>query len=354
MSTFVLAGGGSLGHVTPSLAVAEEAKSRFPDARIVFIASNRSDESMMITRAGFEHIALHAAKFPRTISLAAILFPIRFPASLLRSFSLLRKLRPSVVFGKGGYVSVPVILAARALGIPIVVHTSDAVPNMSDKILMWCARTICTGFPLPDLRYKHLHTGNPVRRMIASGSTDAAKRITGFSGNRPVVMIIGGSQGSLILNSAVDRCFQELVDHADIVHLTGVGKKIQRTHARYWSKEEVDGDLAHLYALADVVVTRAGAAVLSELAALKKATIIVPLSGVAHDHQVKNAEVLESAGACIHLPEPSLDRLFETVQTLITDEEKNRALGAALHSFFPAGATMRIAGTLLDAAAQGR
>lgn len=347
--TIVFAGGGSLGHVTPSIAVAEYVKKMSPDARIVFVASHRPDERRMIEGAGFECWSLNAPKFPRAFSPAIIIFPLLFGWSLIRSLRLLAAIRPSIVFSKGGFVSVPVVIAAWINGTPIILHTSDSVPNMSDRLLMKFAKTICTGFPLEDLRKVHLHTGNPVRSIIKTGSRDAGQRITGFSGKRPVLMIIGGSQGSLALNRAVDRNFETLLDRADIIHLTGVGKKINRTHARYFAREEVNGDLPHLYTLADIVVTRAGAGVLSELAALQKVAIVTPLTGVAHDHQWKNTEYLMNAGAVFHLPEERLSELPDVIRSILSDHEMRRIMGEALETCFPSDAAEKVAHVILDA-----
>jgi len=139
-----------------------------------------------------------------------------------------------------------------------------------------------------------------------------------------------------------------LVNLADIIHLTGTGKELQRTHARYWSRPSVIDEMPHLLALADVVITRAGAGTLSELAELKKAAVVVPLTGVAHDHQLKNAEMLANDGAIECLPEEKLSTLSQVLEPILKDHDRRRGMGERLHRFFPSDAGMRISKILLD------
>jgi UDP-N-acetylglucosamine--N-acetylmuramyl-(pentapeptide) pyrophosphoryl-undecaprenol N-acetylglucosamine transferase len=200
----------------------------------------------------------------------------------------------------------------------------------------------------PLLQAKTVQTGNPVRSAIFLASRAAGQRITKFSCRRPVLMIVGGSQGALALNEAVDRRFEELLEVADVIHLTGIGKGIAKTHARYFARPYVLEDLPHLYALADLVITRAGAGTLSELAALRKAAIVIPLTGVAHDHQMKNAVTLVETGAIELLPQENIDLLLQSVTGLLADTDKRRALGEHLAEAFPSDAAGRIARILLD------
>ena len=351
--TILFCGGGSLGHLTPSLSVLESLKKMVPSLEAMFICADRSDEIAMLRSAGIPFRTIHAGKFPRGFSVRLISFPFLFAYSIIESIIALASIKPDVIFSKGGFVSVPVCLAAFLFRIPIVLHASDSVPNISDRLIGRIAKKICTGFPVnsfpQNLRSKTIQTGNPVRYMIASGLRVAGQRITGFSRKRPVIMIIGGSQGSVALNEALDRQFDALVNLADIIHLTGTGKELQRTHARYWARATVIEELPHLYALADVVVTRAGAGTLSELSALSKAAIVIPLTGVAHDHQLKNAQLLAAAGAIALLREEQISIFSEHIESLLRDHDRRRTMGEALKKFFPVEATNRIAKIVLDA-----
>lgn len=348
-----MSGGGSTGHIAPAIAVAEELQALVPGVEPVFFCANRSDEIRVLEDAKCAYRTISAGKFPRGVSFRLLTFPFLTLIALVQSFRLLRSLRPVLVFSKGGYVSVPTCVASLLLRIPIVLHASDSVPSLSDKFIGRIATRICTGFPADkwpaSLQSRIIVTGNPVRAMILTGSRDAALRITGFSGRRPVVLIIGGSQGSIAINAAVDAVFDELINLADIIHLTGTGKALQRSHARYWSKPYVTAELPHLYTLADLVITRAGAGVLAELSALSKAAIVIPLEGVAHDHQVHNARILASAGAAEYLSQERISELLPVVRRLLGDTPLRNHLASSLSKMFPHDAAQKIAQTLLDA-----
>lgn len=355
MPTILFSGGGSSGHLAPSIAVADAVKKKDKNIRTLFVTADRSDETSLLKAANFEYRVIHAGKFPRGLSLRLVTFPVLAAASFVESLLLLFREKPSVVFSKGGFVSVPVAAAARLLGIPVVLHSSDSVPNLSDRFIGRFARVVCTGFPFDNfpgvLRRKAQYTGNPVRPLIAQASRDAGKRITGFSGNRPVVMVIGGSQGSLALNKQVAKSFEELLTMADVIHITGQGKSTGKNHARYFARPYVTDELPHLYALADVVVTRAGAGVLSELSSLSKAAVVVPLSGVAHDHQMRNAEAIAAADACVALSEERLAELPSVVALLLASPERRTDIGKNLSGFFPRDAAAKVATITLDALA---
>ncbi len=353
MKTLVilLCGGGSGGHLAPVLAVAEALRRVAPQSTLHVVCANRKDEHALLARAALPYSAIPAAKFPRGLSIGWVLFPFTFFYSLFAAWRVVGSVRPEVIFSKGGYVSVPVCLVGRLKKIPIVLHESDSVGGMANRLIGKIAQTICIGFPPTSYKLQANHlvfTGNPVRPSITQGSIDAAKRITGFSGRRPVVLVIGGSQGSLAINAAIERDFEKLIGLADIIHLTGEGKALQKTHARYWARTFVVDELKDLYALADVVVSRAGAGVLGELSALGKPVIVVPLRGVAQDHQQHNAQLLATAGAAVLLPQDQLHRLPEELQTLLNDPERRAALGSGLRKFFPADAAQAIAKTILD------
>jgi UDP-N-acetylglucosamine--N-acetylmuramyl-(pentapeptide) pyrophosphoryl-undecaprenol N-acetylglucosamine transferase len=352
--TAVFCGGGSVGHVAPAIAVAEAMAAR-SGAVPFFICSGREEEKRLLKQSGFRFEALGLSGLPRGFSLAWIRFPFDFLWALLRSWRILRRERPDIVFSKSGSLSVPVCIAARCLGIPVVLHESDCVPGLGTSLLSRISKKICTGFELkalfPKLKDRIVRTGNPVRREIFLGSKSAGQRITGFSGRRPVLMVIGGSQGAAALNEAVEKHFDVLINLADIIHITGIGKELGRTHARYFSRPYVVEELPHLYALADLVITRAGAGVLSELGALKKPAIVIPLGGVAHDHQLKNALVLAENGAIEPLKQEDLPLLPGRVAALLANQQRLKLLGENLSGFFPADASGNIAKVLLDAIA---
>ncbi len=348
--TILFVGGGSLGHIAPSVAVASAIRAR-ASVRTVFVCADSAEEMTFLTHAGVPFHMIRAPKFPRGFSLAALLFPWRFFAAFWRAKKIIEAESPDLVFSKGGYVSVPACLVAKWKNIPIVLHESDSVMGMSTLLIAKWARTICTGFRnvmVPaSIAFKVVHTGNPIRSIIVRGSESAGQRITGFSGRRPVVMIIGGSQGSFAINQAVEQSLGALIDLADIIHLTGKGKEILVSHARYFARPTVIEELPHLYAIADLVISRSGAGVLSELASLQKPVITIPLEGVAHDHQMKNAEALAAVNAVVLLRQKELQTLVECVRKLLSDDTKRTSLGLSLAVAFPIGASEKIAIILL-------
>lgn len=348
--TVVFCGGGSVGHIAPSVAVARAACALDTSVVPLFFCAAREEETRFLTHEGLQYRCVHAAKFPRGLSLGWLSFPFVFAWSCIQAFLLLQSAAPAALFSKGGHISVPVCLAARMLGLPIVLHESDATGGLGNTLISRLATTVCVGMPGVQLAAHAVYTGNPVRPEIAQGSVDAGRRITGFSGRRPIVLVIGGSQGSLAINQAVDAQFEQLLDAADIVHLTGTGKALTRQHARYWSRPFVTEELPHLYALADVVVTRAGAGVLSELAAVGKAAVVVPLREVAQDHQQRNAEHFASANAIVLLPQEQLAGLTRIIRDLLNDAEKRQGYGKRLQACVPPDAATTIARALLDAA----
>lgn len=350
--TVLFCGGGSVGHVAPSLAVAQALTKHSQGIRTVFICMKRSEEIELLTHAGVRFSTLPPLRVPSMYSPRVFLFPFSFLRAFLRSLAVLRREHPDVVFSKGGTVSIPVCLAAWCKRIPVVLHESDSILSRSGFFLARIARKVCTGFVIDRLpsgiRQKVVHTGNPVREEILRGSRSAGQRITRFSGRRPVLLVIGGSQGAASLNKVVEKSFEKLIDLADIIHLTGAGKAISRTHARYFARPFVTEELPHLYALADLAVTRAGAGTLSELAVLGKPAIVVPLTGVAHDHQLKNAVILAGNGAMEFLKQEELALLPGRVATLLQDRQRLKFLGENLSGFFPADASGNIAKVLLD------
>ncbi len=350
LRTFLFVGGGSLGHVLPSLAVASELETMQPGIRVLFVCSERPEEARRISHAGYAFHTLHTPSSSVT-GLSMLTLPLRFFAACIKAYGILRRERPSAIFAKGGSVSVPAGLVGRMLGIPVILHESDSVPSLSTRLLWRFSNILCAGFPdigIPaGVRKKFRYTGNPVRREILQGSKASAQRITGFSGKRPVLLVIGGSQGSVALNNAVTSSLDALLDVADIIHLTGSGKMTTKTHARYFARESAGEELHHLYALADVVLSRSGAGVLSEMSALRKPVITVPLTGVGHNHQRKNALFLVEKKALILLPEEELSRLSACVKNLLSNANEMKSLSESLLRAFPEHAATSIADILL-------
>lgn len=231
----------------------------------------------------------------------------------------------------------------------------------ANRLLLRFASHFCIGTPQKEVADEKIMTrlgvpitatGNPIRDKLLTGSKDGGRRVTGFSGKRPALLVIGGSQGAQVLNEAVQAHLDELLEFCDVVHLTGLGKRNDtRQHARYWQRESEYDELHNLYAFADVVVSRAGAGTIAELSALGKATILVPLPDLAHKHQEENAHFLQIAGAVVVIRQDMLKEQFvAVVRELMQDERKRHELGERFRTFSDPESDLRIANILFETA----
>ncbi|MBU2259617.1 UDP-N-acetylglucosamine--N-acetylmuramyl-(pentapeptide) pyrophosphoryl-undecaprenol N-acetylglucosamine transferase [Patescibacteria group bacterium] len=298
MATILFAGGGSIGHIAPAVAVARSLKELKPDVNVRFICSNREEDAEFLTREGFDFIQIDAPRLSLT-------FPWRFFSAYKKSSALLKEMKPDIIFSKGGYVSVPVCLAAHKKKIPIILHESDAVSGYANRLVSRWAEVVCLGFPQTTSNVQRrmsldvgrwTFTNNPIRSEITQGNREEGLRITHFSGNKPILIVMGGSQGAQALNEAVAENLEELLKLCDIIHLTGEGKMSTQPRDGYWVREFAHEELAHLYAISTFALSRAGAGSIAELEANNIPTILVPLEGAAHNHQLKNAEAAAKSG----------------------------------------------------------
>lgn len=306
MVRILFAAGGSIGHIAPCIAVLRALQKIEPGTQAHFVCSTRPEDQIFLKKEGVMFTAI--AK--RVISIRTL------PVAFLRACGVLSRTRPDVILAKGGCVTVPVALAGRFMRIPIVVHESDAIHGRATRFIGRFARAICFGFPQSEAHKltagtsNHaapLYTGNPVRPAIMQGSRERGLAITGFSGMRPILLVMGGSQGASAINDAVATQLDALLSLVDVAHITGIGKKSSARRAgRYWSCEFAHEDYPHLLAITDLALSRAGAGAISELATYGIAAMFVPLRGVAHDHQEGNARAAEANGACVVIEQDSL------------------------------------------------
>jgi UDP-N-acetylglucosamine--N-acetylmuramyl-(pentapeptide) pyrophosphoryl-undecaprenol N-acetylglucosamine transferase len=332
MSTILFVGGGSVGHIAPSISVWSELKKNHPEMQAHFVCSPRTKDKEFLRQAGCSFTSIDAPRF-------GISFLWKFLSSYKKSRTLLKEKRPDVVFSKGGYVSVPVCLAAHHMNIPIIMHESDAVSGYANKLVSRWATCVCLGMK-PDEKSvvsgqwsEVNYTGNPIRSEIMKGSREEGLRITNLSDDKPVLLILGGSQGALAINKIISEKLEELLKICNVVHITGEGKDtVNKNVGGYWSVPFAYTELPHLYALATIALSRAGAGSIAELAAVKIPTILVPLRGAGHDHQEKNARSIERQGGCKVLEQTELPQtLIPTVQTLLSNAEQRETLSSHLH-----------------------
>lgn len=334
----LFAGGGSLGHVAPSIAIARALQELRKDIAVHFVVSDRTEEAEFVQQEGFSVSALRAPRLGWG-------FLWNFARAVRRAHKLLEETKPHVIFDKGGFVSVPVCFAARKKGIPIILHESDAVSGWANWFVSHWAKVVCLGFEGSMKRINTVFTGNPVRPAVIEGSRQRGLAITGLSRMRPVLLVLGGSQGALALNRAVAAHLSSLLEICEIIHLTGKGKSVvAQNPPGYWQCAFAGEEYPHLLATADLALSRAGAGTIAELSATGLPTILVPLEGVAHNHQRRNAEYAVRSGGCILLEQSRLaPALVSTVQHLIEAKDSRHIMATAMRALHRPDAARQIA-----------
>ena len=340
MKKIVLTGGGTAGHVTPNIALLP--KLRELGYEIHYIGSYDGIEKKLIADFDIPYYGISTGKLRRYFDVKNFTDPFRVVKGFSEAKKILKQIKPDIIFSKGGFVSVPVVRAAASLKIPCIIHESDMTPGLANKLCIPVATKVCCNFPetLQNLPAdKAVLTGSPIRRELFSGDADAAVRYCGFSANQPVIMVIGGSLGAANVNKAVRDALPALLKDFQVVHICGQGKvdNLLLTTKGYKQFEYVKAELKDLFAMADVVISRAGANAICELLALKKPNLLIPLVSGSRGDQVLNARSFEAQGFSMVLSEDDITEtmltdkvheLFFTRQTYIDNMEKSNQLGA--------------------------
>jgi len=310
MKRIVLTGGGTAGHVTPNLALLPHLRDK--GCEVSYIGSYDGIEKGLIETAGVSYYGISSGKLRRYFDPKNFSDPFKVLKGFFEARKLLRNLKPDVVFSKGGFVSVPVVLAAKIRRIPCVIHESDITPGLANKICIPMAKKICANFP-ETMKYlpedKAVLTGSPIREELFKGNKIAGLDFCGFTANKPVIMIVGGSTGAAALNEAVRNLLPTLLRDYQIIHLCGKGKAAEEYSSAegYRQFEYISKEMKDLFAAADLVISRAGANSICELLALRKPHILVPLSAAAsRGDQILNAESFEHQGFSYVLQEENL------------------------------------------------
>ena len=325
MKRIVLTGGGTAGHVTPNIALIPGLRDK--DYDIQYIGSYTGIEKELIEPFDIPYHGISSGKLRRYFSMQNFTDPFRVLKGFSQARSLLKELKPDVIFSKGGFVSVPVVLAAKKLGIPTICHESDITPGLANKIAIPSATKVCCNFPetLDNLPAdKAVLTGSPIRQELLSGNRLAAMDLCGFSAGKPVILVIGGSLGSVIVNNAVREALPELLEHFNIIHLCGKGKVDESYNDTkgYAQFEYIKNELRDIFALSDIVISRAGANAICELLALRKPNLLIPLSlNASRGDQILNARSFEKQGFSMVIEEEQLTKesLIEAVNKLYED-----------------------------------
>ncbi len=337
----VLTGGGTAGHVTPNIALIP--RLRELNYEIYYIGSYEGIEKKLIEDFDIPYYGIATGKFRRYFDPKNFTDPFRVMIGYSEARKYLKDLKPDIVFSKGGFVSVPVVRAAASLDIPCIIHESDMTPGLANKLCIPVASKICCNFPetiqmLPE--GKAILTGSPIREELARGNKIAAYDICKFTSNKPVVMVIGGSLGAESINKTVRDALPKLLQDFQVVHICGKDKvdNLMLNITGYKQFEYVKTELKDIFAMADVVVSRAGANSICELLALKKPNLLIPLSThSSRGDQLLNAKSFESQGFSLLIDEDYLTEnllvekiheLYFTRQTYIDAMSKSNQLSS--------------------------
>lgn len=320
MKRIVLTGGGTAGHVTPNIALIPELKKC--GYEIYYIGSHNGIEKKLIEEYGIPYYGISSGKLRRYFDLKNFTDPFRVVKGLFDAKKLIKKLKPDVVFSKGGFVSVPVVLAAKKCHVPAIIHESDMTPGLANKLCIPSASKVCCNFPetvnyLPE--GKAVLTGSPIRKELFDGNRLNGLDFCHFSINKPVILIIGGSLGSVAINKAVRNILPELLKKYQVIHLCGKGNldpSLEHLEG-YVQFEYIKKELSDLMDAADIVISRAGANAICELLALKKPAILIPLPAASsRGDQILNAQSFDKQGYSYLLKEEDMsdENLKEAIE----------------------------------------
>lgn len=328
MKKIVMTGGGTAGHVTPNIALFDSLQK--DGYEIHYIGSYEGIEKGLIENKKIPYYGISSGKFRRYRSWKNLTDPFRVLHGFFQARRLLGRIRPNVVFSKGGFVSVPVVMAAKTRHIPVIIHESDLTPGLANKLAMPSTTKVCCNFPetLPYLpKEKAVLTGSPIRQELLHGNKQAAKDFCGFTGDLPILMVMGGSIGSVYINNAIRGCIDTLLTKYQIIHLCGKGNideslKDKKGYAQF---EYISENLPDLFAAADLVVARAGANSICELLALHKPNILIPLSrNASRGDQILNANSFAKQGfsAVLEEEEVTSEKLMATIDDVMAHRSK--------------------------------
>lgn len=328
MKKIILTGGGTAGHVTPNIALLPELKKR--GYEVHYIGSKDGIEKKLITDLDIPYYEISSGKLRRYFDWKNFTDPFRVLKGFSDAKRLIKKIKPDVVFSKGGFVSVPVVIAAKRCKVPAIIHESDMTPGLANKLCIPSAYKICCNFPetVQDLpEGKAVLSGSPIRQELFEGNAEQGLRFCGFDRSKPVILIIGGSLGSKAVNKAVRNILPELLKTYQVIHLCGKGNLDESLNDTdgYVQFEYIQDELCDLFAACDLVISRAGANAICELLALKKPNILIPLSAAAsRGDQILNAKSFEKQGYSYLLEEENVTdhRLLSAIETVYTHRQK--------------------------------
>jgi UDP-N-acetylglucosamine--N-acetylmuramyl-(pentapeptide) pyrophosphoryl-undecaprenol N-acetylglucosamine transferase len=354
-----LTGGGTAGHIWPAIEVGKTLKKEKSDLEIIYLGMNNSREEVLANEAGFKFFPIKAGKWRRYFSLANILTPFYIWRGFRQAKKILQEKDVKVLFAKGGYVSFPVVLAAHRLQIPVIGHESDSIVGKANLTLIKRMWALAVAFPRSlypkKLKEKLVYTGIPLRDDFFKETKDWPKDLK-LKDDLPVLVITGGSTGAEYLNQFIFKNLKNLLTICQIIHLTGEqgireAKKIKaELHLRNYYPIDFSHQIPAILNRADLVLSRAGAGTLFELACLSKGTILIPYPYAAQNHQEKNAYFAKRLGGAMVFRQKGLDegKLLVTINHLLKNPQLAEDMGRKLHGLYVPDASQRIAEMILE------
>ncbi len=343
----IISGGGTGGHIFPAISIANALKEAQPDVEILFVGAKGKMEMEKVPAAGYDIVGLPVAGFHRKLNIRNvarnILFPFKLVSSLLKAGSIIRKFKPDAAVGVGGYASGPVLRKASKAGVPCLIQEQNSYPGVTNKILAARAKKICVAYPNMERFFpaeKIIMTGNPVRQtLVQSVSREEAAQSFGLDPKLPVVLVIGGSLGARSINNGILESIGELGHDVQMIWQTGkiyyqnIVEKTSTMNLPNLKVLDFIKRMDYAYGLADLVISRAGASSISELALLGKPSILVPSPNVSEDHQTKNAMALVDEDAAIMVRDENTKMLIAESQHALNDKERLERLSVNIRRF---------------------
>lgn len=331
---YLISGGGTGGHIFPAIAIAEAIREHEPEAQFLFVGANGRMEMTKVPDAGYNITGLNITGFSRSLSPKNLLFPFRLIDSLRKAKKIVKSFNPDIAIGTGGYASGPTLYMAARKKIPTLIQEQNAYPGITNKILSKRVNRICVAYDMMEKFFpseKIVKTGNPIRQQLQQPVDNKLEALHFFNleNDKPTILIVGGSQGSMAINKAVANILGSITTKANVVWQTGeTGYEMANKAAKDLPSAQIAVhkfikrmDMA--YGASDIIISRAGAIAISEIAVAGKCTIFIPLPSAAEDHQTKNALSLQEKDAAICIPQNEInEKLLMEVQNLLVDKER--------------------------------
>ncbi|MCD6091491.1 MAG: undecaprenyldiphospho-muramoylpentapeptide beta-N-acetylglucosaminyltransferase [Bacteroidales bacterium] len=356
----LISGGGTGGHIFPAIAIAQALQKIHPLSNFLFIGAQDKMEMEKVPAAGFQIKGLWISGFQRSLSLKNLLFPFKLISSLWKAGRIIKKFKPDVVVGVGGFASGPTLYMANRFSIPALIQEQNSYPGITNKLLANKAKIICVAYPNMERFFpadKIIEAGNPIRKHIIQieGKREQGLKHFGLSSEKKTVLLVGGSLGARSINQAVLTHFDlwakadfQLIWQTGITGIQEAKTQIAKQNTAHIVAHQFISEMDLAYAAADLVISRAGAIAISELSATAKACIFIPLPSAAEDHQTKNAKSLADKKAAILIPNiEAKDKLFETCKALIRNETERFLLSKNIKQFAKPEADISIAQEVL-------